>query len=168
MTTYLSGPKTYVVHRTTNRRSGRARAVTEPYEEDIVTLATANTYFRRVVVTGEHAQLVLMSVPPGGEIGDEVHHVDQVLVFVSGEGLALVGGGRRRIAPNSMVFVPSATRHNFVNTGSADLKLFTIYAPPQHAPVTVHRTKAEADAEEVGQGNGTMDSGMRSNMEHSS
>jgi mannose-6-phosphate isomerase-like protein (cupin superfamily) len=101
-----------------------------------------------VVVTGEHAQVVLMSMPPGGEIGDEVHHVDQLLAFVAGEGLALVGGTRRPIARNSMVFVPAGTRHNFVNTGPGDLKLFTIYPPPQHAPGAVHRTKAEAVATE--------------------
>ncbi len=124
----------------------------EAFSENIATLATENTYFRRVVVTGEHSQVVLMSIPPGGEIGDEVHHVDQTLVFVAGEGTALVGDGRHSIAANSLVFVPSGTRHNFVNTGSDDMKLFTVYAPPQHAPGTVHRTKAEADVAEAAEG----------------
>ncbi len=121
----------------------------EAFSENIATLATENTYFRRVVVTGEHSQVVLMSIPPGGEIGDEVHHVDQTLVFLAGEGTALVGGGRHPIAANSLVFVPSGTRHNFINTGSDDMKLFTVYAPPQHAPGTVHETKAEADVAEA-------------------
>jgi mannose-6-phosphate isomerase-like protein (cupin superfamily) len=120
-----------------------------PYEEDIVARAMANTLFRQEVVTGQHAQVVLMSIPPGGEIGDEVHEVDQVLAFVAGEGEALVGGERRPVAANSLVFVPAGTRHNFVNTGAADLKLVTVYAPPEHARGTVHRTKAEADAAEA-------------------
>ncbi len=123
--------------------------MTEMYDEDIASLAVANTYFRQVVVTGEHAQVVLMSIPPGGEIGDEVHHVDQTLVFIAGEGEAIVAGERRPIGRNSLVFVPAGARHNFVNTGSVDLKLFTVYAPPQHAPGTVHRTKAEADVAEA-------------------
>ncbi len=135
--------------------------MTEVYEGDFVALATGNTDFRRVLVTGEHAQLVLMSVPPGGEIGDEVHHVDQLLAFVAGEGVALVGGTRRPVVPSSTVFVPAGTRHNFVNTGSADLKLFTVYAPPQHAPGTVHRTKAEADAAEAAEGKELADTRTR-------
>ncbi len=121
----------------------------EPYEEDIVALAMANREFRREVVTGEHAQVVLMSIPPGGEIGEEVHDVDQILAFIAGEGEALVGSMRRPVAPNALVFVPAGARHNFVNTGTADLKLVTVYAPPEHAPGTVHRTKAEADAAEA-------------------
>ena len=121
----------------------------EPYEEDIVALAIANSDFRREVVTGEHAQVVLMSISPGGEIGEEVHDVDQILAFVAGEGEALVGGRRRRVSANALVFVPAGTRHNFVNTGHADLKLVTLYAPPEHAAGTVHHTKDEADAAEA-------------------
>lgn len=128
--------------------------MTNAYEEDIFASALANTDFRRVVVTGEHAQVVLMNVPPGGEIGDEVHDVDQLLTFVSGEGTAIVAGARRPVWSHSMVFVPAGTRHNFVNTGATDLKLFSVYAPPQHAPGTVHRTKAEADAAEAAEGAG--------------
>jgi mannose-6-phosphate isomerase-like protein (cupin superfamily) len=120
-----------------------------PYEDDIVARALENTSFRQEVKTGEHAQVVLMSIPPGGEIGDEVHHVDQVLVFVAGRGEAIVDGSRRPVAPNSLVFVPAGARHNFINTGTSDLKIVTVYAPPQHAPGTVHRTKAEADVAEA-------------------
>jgi len=121
-----------------------------PFNEDILALTERNSYFREVVSTGTHAQVVVMSIPPAGEIGEEVHEdVDQVLVFVEGEGLAILDGVRSPVSPGRLVHVPAGTRHNFVNQGTADLKLYTVYAPPEHAPGTVHRTKADADAEEV-------------------
>lgn len=117
--------------------------------KDIVGAAMENSSFRRVVETGEHCQIVLMSIPPGGEIGEETHgHVDQVLVFVAGAGEAVLEGERTPIGPGRLVFVPAGTKHNFVNTGGEDLKLYTVYAPPEHAPGTVHETKAEADVAE--------------------
>lgn len=119
------------------------------FNKDIVALAQQNAYFRQEVVTGLHCQVVLMSLPPGGEIGEETHpDVDQVLVFVSGEGKAIVNGEQSPVAANSLCFVPARTTHNFINTGTSDLKLYTVYAPPEHAPGTVHRTKAEADVAE--------------------
>lgn len=122
---------------------------TLPFNQDILARAKRNSYFREVVSTGPHAQVVVMSIPPAGEIGEEVHHdVDQVLVFVEGEGVAVLEGQRSPISPGRLVHVPAGTRHNFVNEGSVDLKLYTVYAPPQHAPGTIHRTRAEADADE--------------------
>jgi mannose-6-phosphate isomerase-like protein (cupin superfamily) len=119
------------------------------FNEDIVSQARRNRWFREVVATGPHAQVVVMNIPPGGEIGEEVHRdVDQVLVFVDGEGAAILDGERSAVGPNRLVLVPAGMRHNFVNTGSSDLRLYTVYAPPEHAPGTVHRTKAEADADE--------------------
>ena len=126
-----------------------AQKVTMPFNEDILARAKRNSFFREVVSTGPHAQVVVMSIPPGGEIGEEVHHdVDQVLVFVEGEGVAVLEGQRSSVTPGRLVHVPAGTRHNFVNDGSVDLKLYTVYAPPQHAPGSIHRTKAEADADE--------------------
>jgi len=123
--------------------------VFQPFTDDIVRRAKRNAYFREVVSTGPHAQVVVMSIPPAGEIGEEVHHdVDQVLVFVDGEGVAVLDGLRSSVLAGRLVHVPAGTRHNIVNEGSADLKLYTIYAPPQHAPGTIHRTKADADADE--------------------
>ena len=120
-----------------------------PFNEDILARAKRNSYFREVVSTGPHAQIVVMSIPPAGEIGEEVHpDVDQVLVFVEGEGVAVLEGQRSPMSPGRLVHVPAGTRHNFVNEGSVDLKLYTVYAPPQHAPGTIHRTRAEADADE--------------------
>lgn len=116
---------------------------------DIVQAARDNDAFRREVITGQHEQVVVMTIPPGGEIGEEVHDdTDQVLAFVDGEGEAILDGETSAIGPNDLVFVRAGTRHNFVNTGSQPLRLLTIYAPPEHEPGTVHQTKEDADAAE--------------------
>jgi mannose-6-phosphate isomerase-like protein (cupin superfamily) len=117
---------------------------------DIVEAALANDTFRSVLSTGPHAQVVVMSIPPRGEIGEEVHAgLDQVLVFVGGEGVAVLDGKRSFVGSGRLVHVPAGALHNVINTGPGDLRLYTIYAPPQHAPGTVHRTRAEADADEA-------------------
>ena len=117
---------------------------------DIVAVAMENSFFRKVVSTGRHAQVVVMCIPVGGEIGAEVHEdVDQILTFVSGEGVAILEGVESRVARDHLVHVPAGTRHNIVNTGALDLRLYTVYAPPQHADGTIHATKAEADREEM-------------------
>ena len=116
---------------------------------DIRRLARENEDFRREVMTGPHSQVVIMSVEPGGEIGEEVHDdVDQVLVFVEGTGEAVLGGDTSGVEPGDLVFVPAGTRHNFVNRGDTALKLYTVYSPPEHEAGTVHHTKEEADAAE--------------------
>ena len=117
------------------------------FNEDIVKRAKANSYFREVLATGPHSQVVVMSIPPGGDIGEEVHDdVDQTLVFVEGEGQAILDGYKSAVSVDRLVYVPAGTRHNFVNTGNVDLRLYTIYAPPEHKPGTIYKTKAEADA----------------------
>lgn len=119
------------------------------FNRDIVALAQENHYFRQEVITGAHSQVVLMSIPHGGEIGEEIHpHVDQVLVFVSSEGTAIVNGEQSPVAAQALCFAPAGTPHNFINTGTRLIKLYTVYAPPEHAPGTVHRTKAEAASPE--------------------
>ena len=122
----------------------------EFFAGDVSKLARENDDFRRVLFTTERSQLVAMSLEPGGEIGEEVHEgVDQVLIFVEGHGEAIVSAARHPVGPGHAVVVPAGTRHNFTANGDAALKLFTVYTPPQHAPGTVHRTKAEADAAEL-------------------
>lgn len=112
-------------------------------------LTRGNDDFRREVVTAEHSQVVLMTIPVGEEIGEEVHDgIDQLLVFVDGEADAIVAGESRRVGAGEAVLVPAGTRHNFVNSGDAPLRLWTVYAPPEHAAGTVHHTKAEAEAAE--------------------
>jgi mannose-6-phosphate isomerase-like protein (cupin superfamily) len=119
----------------------------------IATVAEQSADFRRVLWTGEHTQLVIMTIPPDGEIGEEVHdEVDQILTFVSGTGEATVAGERREVAQGDLVVVPAGTRHNFRNIGPNPLVLYTVYGPPEHADGVVHRTKEEADAaEEAGE-----------------
>jgi mannose-6-phosphate isomerase-like protein (cupin superfamily) len=115
----------------------------------IATVAEQNPDFRRVLWTGEHTQLVVMTIPAGGEIGEEVHpDTDQILTFVSGVGEATVADEKQRVAQGDLVCVPAGTRHNFVNTGPNPLVLYTVYGPPEHAPGAVHGTKEEAEAAE--------------------
>jgi len=115
----------------------------------IATVAEQYADFRRVLWTGKHSQLVIMTIPPDGEIGEEIHEVDQILTFVSGVGEALVSGEKRNVAPGDLVVVPAGRKHNFVNTGPNPLVLYTVYAPAEHADGAIHRTKEEADAAEA-------------------
>ncbi|MBO1751001.1 cupin domain-containing protein [Actinotalea sp. BY-33] len=118
----------------------------------IATVAEQSADFRRVLWTGKHSQLVVMTIPPGGEIGEEVHEdIDQILSFVSGTGEAIVSGQTRKVVAGDLVVVPAGRTHNFVNTGKNPLILYTVYGPPEHADGAVHATKEEADAlEEAG------------------
>ena len=116
------------------------------YAEDVYDLARRNEDFRRVLFTTERSQLVLMTIKPGEEIGEEVHEgIDQVLVFVEGGGEAVLAGATKIVRAGSVVVVPAGTRHNFITRGDKPLKLFTVYTPPEHPDGTVHRTKAEAE-----------------------
>jgi mannose-6-phosphate isomerase-like protein (cupin superfamily) len=109
----------------------------------IATEAEKSSDFRRVLWTGEHTQLVIMTIPPGGEIGEETHEdTDQILTFVSGTGEAVVSGSTKQVAQGDLVVVPAGRKHNFINTGEYPL---TVYGPPEHADGAVHATKEEAD-----------------------
>ncbi len=119
------------------------------FQSAIATVAEQSADFRRVLWTGKHTQLVIMTIPPGGEIGAETHEdTDQILTFVSGTGEADVAGRTMSVTPGDLVAVPAGTRHNFRNTGVNPLVLYTVYGPPEHADGTVHATKKEADAAE--------------------
>lgn len=119
------------------------------FQGDIIKLAKENRNFRTVIYTAEKSQLVLMNILPEEDIGMEVHDgVDQILFFVSGECEATVDGKIWNVKEGDVVFVPAGTQHNFKNVGKNDLKLYTVYSPPEHADGTVHRTKAEAMKEE--------------------
>ncbi len=120
------------------------------YSVDIERVTLENESFRRVLYTAPHTQLVVMTIEPGGEIGTERHDgVDQFIRVEEGEGHALLDGERHELRDGSALVIPSGTEHNVINGSSTDpLRLYTVYAPPQHADGTVHRTKAEADAAE--------------------
>ncbi len=107
--------------------------------------ALDNTYFRQVLENGVHTQVVIMSIPPGTDIGMETHpDNDQVLYLVAGEGKVILNGVTSPYLTGDLVLVPAGTEHNFVNTGSTDLKIITTYSPPHHPAGTVHKTKEEA------------------------
>ena len=117
--------------------------------ENIKELAKENIHFRHVIYTGAHSQLVLMSLLPDEEIGEETHGTsDQILVIVKGEGEAVVNGQTTRIGKHSVVYVPANTMHNVINKGDEDMKLYTVYAPSVHPDGTTHPTKADAAKEE--------------------
>ena len=108
----------------------------------------ANNDFRKVLYTATHSQLVVMSLPPGVDIGAEVHHLDQFIRCESGEGKATLDGVEHPIRDGFAVLVPAGTLHNIVNTSSEyPLKLYTVYAPPNHRDGVVHVTKADAEAD---------------------
>jgi len=117
------------------------------YNENIEDLTVANGDFRRVLYTGKHLQLVLMTLQPGEEIGSEVHDgIDQFFRFEDGDGVVDIDGVENRVADGSGVIVPSGARHNVRNTGKSPLKLYTIYSPPEHQDGIVQATKADAEA----------------------
>jgi mannose-6-phosphate isomerase-like protein (cupin superfamily) len=118
-----------------------------PYLGNIVEETQANTDFRKVLFTGTRSQLVIMSIPPGGEVGAETHiYTEQTLFFLSGMGVAVLDGKTSPIGPGDVVVVTPGTEHNFINTGTSSLKIYTVYAPPNHIDGTTEATKAEADA----------------------
>jgi mannose-6-phosphate isomerase-like protein (cupin superfamily) len=119
------------------------------FRTNIIQAAATNTDFRRVLFTGSKSQLVVMNIPPGGEIGEETHdHVEQTLYFQSGKGDAILNGETFPIAAGDVFVVTPGTKHNFKNTGNDSLKVATVYAPPNHIDGRIHATKADADADE--------------------
>ncbi|OGY25157.1 MAG: cupin [Candidatus Woykebacteria bacterium RBG_13_40_7b] len=114
--------------------------------KDIVEQAKQNPNFRKVLLTGPKTQVVIMSLMPGEEIGEEVHpNIDQVLYFVEGSGEAIIEGERAFMEQGDLILVPAGTKHNFVNSGDKDLKILTFYSPPEHPAGTIHKTKQEAE-----------------------
>jgi mannose-6-phosphate isomerase-like protein (cupin superfamily) len=121
------------------------------YVGKIEELTLNNAYFRQVLFTAPHSQLVLMSLKPGEEIGSEVHsNVDQFFRFEKGQGKVVLNGEESAVSDGFAVVVPAGTEHNVINTSQTDeLKLYTIYSPPNHPDGTIHKTKEEAEAAET-------------------
>jgi mannose-6-phosphate isomerase-like protein (cupin superfamily) len=133
--------------RARDRQGGLMIGYTGAIEEQTV----ENTYFRQVLFTGKHAQLVVMSLRPGEEIGNEVHpNVDQFFRIEQGEARFVLDQKEERlVSDGDAVIVPAGTYHNVINISkTTDLKLYTVYSPPNHPDGTVHKTKAEADKAE--------------------
>ena len=118
------------------------------FVQDIEDLTVTNADFRRVLYTAKHCQLVVMALKPHEEIGAEVHTLDQFFRVEEGTGEAILDGVRTAIRAGFAVVVPAGTNHNIINTGSSPLKLYTLYAPPNHRDGVVHHTRAKAEADD--------------------
>jgi mannose-6-phosphate isomerase-like protein (cupin superfamily) len=120
------------------------------YSDNIEKLTLENEYFRKVLYTDARVQLVVMCLRPNEDIGAEVHQLDQFIRIEKGEGKAILDDTEYSLTDGSVVVVPSGTKHNIINlSGSNPLKLYTVYAPPNHKDGTVHKTKADAAADEA-------------------
>ena len=118
------------------------------YCDDVMKATIANDDFRRVLYTGKHLQLVLMTLQPGEEIGAEVHQDrDQFFRFEEGEGTVDIDGKANSVEDDFAVIVPAGARHNVRNTGDGPLRFYTLYGPPEHKDKAVHKTKAQAEAD---------------------
>ena len=119
------------------------------FNKNIEQLVLANKNFRQVIYTGKNSQLVLMSLASGEEIGSEVHSdIDQFFRFEFGTGKGIIDGQELSVGDGSAVIVPAGAEHNVINTGDGDLKLYTIYSPPEHKDGTTHETRADAQKAE--------------------
>lgn len=119
-----------------------------PYVNNLEKDTVENENFRKVLSTTEKSQLVVMSLLPGEDIGEEVHDVDQFIRIEQGSGKAVLNGEEFDVEDDWAVVVPAGAMHNIINTGDSKMKLYTVYTPPEHKDGTVHETKAEAMAAE--------------------
>jgi len=117
------------------------------FVQDIERLTVGNDDFRRVLYTAKHCQLVLMALKPGEAIGMEVHKLDQFFRVEEGTGEAILDGVRTPLRAGFAIVVPAGANHNVINTGKAPLKLYTLYAPPNHRDGVVHHTRADAEVD---------------------
>jgi mannose-6-phosphate isomerase-like protein (cupin superfamily) len=119
------------------------------YISNIEKTSLENEDFRKVLYTAKNSQLVVMSLKPNEDIGEEVHHLDQFIRVESGTGKAVLDGIENEIGDGFVIVVPSGSKHNIINTSSdRPLKLYTLYSPPNHKEGTIHVTKADAAADE--------------------
>ena len=119
------------------------------YVNNIEKISLENDYFRKVLYTAKNSQLVVMSLKPNEDIGEEVHHLDQFIRCEAGEGKAVLDGVEHAISDGFAIVVPAGAKHNIINTSSSKpLKLYTVYAPRNHLDGVIHKTKTEAIADE--------------------
>lgn len=120
------------------------------FHTNVFEAAKDNNNFRKVVFTGQKSQLVLMSIPAGGEVGAETHlQTEQTLFFLSGRGRAILDGVESEVKGGDVFVVTPGKHHNFLNTGTEPLKIYTVYAPPNHIDGRIHATKKDADEDEA-------------------
>ena len=117
------------------------------FVQDIEKIALKNEEFRRVLYTAKNCQLVVMALKPHEAIGAEVHQLDQFFRVEEGMGEAMINGVHTAIHAGFAIVVPAGARHNIINTGTEPLRLYTLYAPPNHRDGVVHHTRADAEAD---------------------
>lgn len=117
------------------------------FVKDIESIAVKNTDFRRVLYTAKYSQLVVMSLLPSEEIGEEVHKLDQFFRVEEGTGETVLEGVRTAIASGFAIIVPAGTNHNVINTGLVPMNLYTLYSPPNHCDGVVHHTREDAESD---------------------
>lgn len=118
------------------------------FNKDILKLTNDNNYYQKEVYYDQQCQIVMMSIPPDEDIGEETHDADQTTFFVAGEGQAVLDGHQSKVTPNHLLVIPKGARHNIINKGKEPLKIFTVYSPPAEEQGISHKTKEEAEAEE--------------------
>jgi mannose-6-phosphate isomerase-like protein (cupin superfamily) len=119
------------------------------FEDNIEKLTLENNNFRKIIYTAKFSQLVVMSLEPKEEIGEEIHDGDQFFRFEKGTGVAVLEGKSQKVSDGDTVIVPAGTKHNIINTSDTEpLKLYTIYSPPHHRDGVVHATKQEAESDQ--------------------
>jgi mannose-6-phosphate isomerase-like protein (cupin superfamily) len=131
--------------KTKSERSVKSEGMVKGFVGDISQLTESNADFRHVLYTGKHLQLVLMTLKPGEDIGEETHEgVDQFFRIEEGTGEAVIDGRRSSVKAGDAILVPAGARHNIVDTGKKPLRFYTLYGPPEHEDRTVHVTKKDA------------------------
>ena len=118
------------------------------FNKDMVAQAEKNTHFQKEVYLDDNCQIVMMSIEPGDDIGEETHDADQTTFFVSGEGQVVVDGSKTKVTPNHLVVIPKGACHNIINKGDTPLKLWSVYSPPAEPAGVDFKTKEEAEAAE--------------------
>lgn len=118
------------------------------YVGNIETETKNNNNFRKVLYTAKNSQLVVMSLKPTEEIGEEIHELDQFIRIEAGQGEAILDGVTHQVADDFAIVIPAGMKHNVINTGAEVMKLYTVYSPPEHRHDVVHVTKADAEVEE--------------------
>lgn len=117
------------------------------FVQNIESLAVENEAFRKVLYTAKNSQLVLMSLKPQEDIGAEIHKVDQFFRVEEGVGEAVLNGARTAIQAGFAVLVPAGVNHNIINTGTVPMKLYTLYAPPNHRDGVIHKSRSDAEGD---------------------
>jgi len=139
----LSGAPRFLFH-----EGGCYNTGMKGYVINIEKASLENGYFRRVLYTAKSSQLVVMSLKPGEEIGEEIHHLDQFIRIEAGNGKAILDGKEHEISDGFAVVVPAGVKHNIINTSTEKMKLYTVYSPPNHRDGVIHETKEEAEKDD--------------------